>query len=113
MLLSIGEIVFIVIRRKFDGDLRRSFIGEVQGVSEVAIRVKGYPFIFDEITNEFVRTEFKRVHIFSLIDSSIFVRIITDNIKYEEVRYGMKDNQRIITDGKSFEMNVSEFGVRR
>lgn len=115
MFLTIGEIVFIIIRRQFETDLRRAFIGEVQGISasEEVIRAKGYPFVYDEITNEFVRIPFKRIHIYSLTDSRMFIRVIEDEIKYEEVNYAWKDGQRIITDGKSFTMNISEFGVRR
>jgi hypothetical protein len=113
MLLSIGEIIFVVVRRMFETDLRRSFIGEIQGVSEVAIRAKGYPFTYDEMTNQFIRINFKRIHIFSLTDSGIFIRVIDDVVNYGEINYGWKDGQRIITDGKSFEMSVSEFGIRR
>jgi hypothetical protein len=113
MLLSKGEIVFVVTRRFFEKDLRRSFVGKIQEVSEVAIRVKGYPFTYTETTNEFVRTDHQRIQIFSLVDAGVVIRILDEDVDYKNIHYGWKDNQRIITDGKSFIMDISSFGLNR
>ena len=43
-----GEKVFVITRRLFDEDLRRHFVGEVQEITNVAMRVQGYSFVFDD-----------------------------------------------------------------
>jgi hypothetical protein len=113
-MLSKGEKIFVITRRLFEKDLRRHFVGQVQEVSGAAIRARGYVFVFDESTNEFVRREELRTRIFSLIDGGIVISVLPGEVILEEIRYGLDEkNRRIITDEKSFKMNVSELGVHR
>ena len=110
-MISKGEKIFVVTRRLFEGDIRRHFVGEITDVSKEAVRAEGYAFVFDESKNEFIRREKKRTRIFPLTDSGIVINIISKEVLLEEIRYGVNvKNQRVITDGKSFSMNVSEFG---
>ena len=114
MILSKGELIFVVTRRGFEKDLRRHFIGEIQEVSEVAIKACGYVFVFDETINDFVRYEELRTCIFSLIDAGIIVSLLPEEIILKQIRYSFDDkNRRIITDGSSFKLNVSEFERNR
>jgi len=112
MVLSKGEKIFVIIRRLFEKDLRRHFIGEIIEVSEALIRANGYIFLFDETTKEFERREKEQTNIYSLIDAGIVVIVIPEEIIIEEIRYGFDHKgRRIITDGKSFKLQVSEYGV--
>ena len=112
MVLSKGEKVFIVVRRLFEKDLRRHFIGEVEEVSAELIRVHGYVFVLDEATRDFKRREKSQTNIYSLVDAGIVVIVLTDEIDLEAVHYCINDKgQRILTDKKSFYLQVSEFGV--
>lgn len=55
MIVNRGEIVHVVTRRLFDGDLRRHFVGKVEEAEGCVARLKGYTFVYDEATNQFVR----------------------------------------------------------
>ena len=112
MVLTKGEKVLIVLRRKFEKDLRRHFIGEITEASETVIRVYGYTFIFDENTKEFMRRRKPQTNIFSLIDALIVVIVLPKEIDVEEIKYSLSEKgHRIITDGKKFSFRISEFGV--
>ena len=111
MLLK-GEKVFVVTRRLFEKDLRRHFVGEVREVSGGAVRVQGYMFLFDESRNEFVRRDDLRTQIFSLIDATLVINVLPTDVVLEAIRYRVdQSNHLVLTDGKSFKMDVNEFGV--
>ena len=114
MVLTKGEKVFVISRRRFETDLRRHFVGEVEAASETTMRVRGYAFVFDESINDFVRRDQPRIRIFSLTDAGLTIIVLPGEVDPEQVRYAFEGgNMRIITDEKSFKMNVSEFGARR
>lgn len=112
-MLNIGEKVFVITRRAFDSELRRHFVGEIQDVNQLTIRVRGFAFVFDDVTSEFVRHEDIRVRIFSLIDAANVIHVIPKDTTIENIRYTFEKNQRYITDGIAFKMNISEFGINR
>ena len=113
-MLREGEKVLVITRRLFEKDLRRHFIGEVQEVSDEVVRVRGYAFVFDEPSSDFVRREDLRTRVFSLIDAGYIINVLPAEVIPEEMRYEVDErNRRKITDGKSFAMIVSEFGAYR
>ena len=113
-MLSVGEKVFIITRRLFEKDLRRHFFGEILAVSGATIRVRGYVFIFNESTNDFVRREKPRDRIFPLIDAGIVLIVLPEATILEDIRYSIdENNQRIASDKKALKINVSEFGANR
>ena len=113
-MLSKGEKIFVITRRLFEGDIRRHFIGEIQEVSGAAIRVRGYVFIFDENNKEFVRQNELRTRIFSIIDAGLIINMLPSEVAIEDIIYILDEkNHYIITDEKSFSLNVNEFGLFR
>ena len=113
-MLSKGEKIFIITRRLFEKDLRRHFIGEVEDVSGAVLRAKGHAYVFDDGTNKFLLREEDRTRIFSMTDSGILILVLPENIQIEEIRYSIDaQNQRVISDGKAFRLNISEFGPHR
>jgi hypothetical protein len=113
-MISKGEKILVITRRLFDGDLRRHFVGEVQETTSTAMRIKGYSFVFDEATLQFVRHDEKRIRIFSFIDSGLVIFILPSEVCMDDISYKWEENnRRIITDGKMYKMNISEFGVHR
>lgn len=113
MVIKNGEIVFIIARRLFEKDLRRHFVGEVVESTDTVVRVRGYAFVYDEFSNTFVRREEVRRRVFSLTDAGYIVNLLPADAVLEDIRYlADRDNQRFITDGKTFKMNVSEFSAR-
>lgn len=114
MVIQVGEKVHIVTRRLFEGDLRRHFAGIVEEVSEPLIRVSGHVFVFDEGANEFVRRDEERHRLFSTADSGHIINILPETTDMTKLRYEInRQGQRILTDGGSFSLNISEFSARR
>jgi len=113
MVLKNGEIIFIAARRLFDKDLRRLFVGEVLESSETIARVRGYAFVFEDLNNDFVKRDEVRTRIISLTDAVNIINVLPSNAVLEDIRYQVeKGNQRIITDGITFKLNISEFSSR-
>jgi hypothetical protein len=114
LLLKIGEKVHIMNRRAFVGDLRRHFVGEITDVSDTAIRVKGYSFIFDEGDGEYHRKPELRIRIFSLIDGRTIINVIPPLTEIEKVIYRLSEEDNLVaTDGEHFRLDINEFGIRR
>ena len=114
MILNEGEKIFVVTRRLFEKDLRRHFVGEVMASTQVSVRAQGYSFVFDDSQNEFLRRDDVRTRIISLADAGIVINLLPNEVDLSAVKYAAdSQNNRIITDGKSFSMNISEFGLRR
>ncbi len=112
MVLEKGEQVFVVTRRLFLQDLRRHFVGEVLETTETVMRVRGYVYVYDDNHNDFVRRDEVRTRIFSLTDAGYIINIIPSEINLDDLGYELDKNyQRVITDGKTFKMNVSEFST--
>jgi hypothetical protein len=112
MMVEPGEKLFIVIRRLFEGDLRRHFVGEVKAATESTVRVEGYTFVFDTGIGKFVRGE-RRVRIFGLGDSGLAIIIIPKDADLDKVshRFAEKGGQ-VLSDGKTFALQVNEFSER-
>ena len=114
MILKNGEKVFIISRRIFEKDLRRHFVGEVLESNEAVARVRGYAFVYDDINSDFVRREELRTRIIPLTDAGYIINLLPSEAVLEEISYQTDErNQRTITDGKTFQLNISEFSARR
>lgn len=113
MTLKNGEKVFIIARRLFEKDLRRHFVGEVLESTETTARLRGYTFVYDDASGDFVRREDLRTRLFSLTDAGYTINLLPGEVVIEDISYQTNEkNQRVITDGKTFQMNVSEFSAR-
>ena len=113
MVLNIGEKVHIMVRRAFEGDIRRHFVGEIKEVGDNTVRVEGYAFIFDESSNEYVRKAEIRTRIFSLIDARVIINVIPSLTVIEKVDYRLSENNIMVaTDGENFQLDINEFGAR-
>lgn len=111
--LAAGEKVHIMMRRAFKDDLRRHFVGEVTVATSGVFRAEGYLFIYDNITNEYARRPNQRIQIFSLYDSSVMVTVLPFEADTSQVRYKMSEERHlVVTDDKSFEIDINEFGAK-
>ena len=110
MLLKPGEKIHVITRRYFDGDLRRHFAGQVVAASESLARVRGYTFVFYPGSNEYVRRLELRERIIALGDAGNIVNVIPENVNLEELVYRPSDQNRlVVTDRKSFSLDINEF----
>jgi hypothetical protein len=111
MVLKEGEKIHVIMRRQFEDDVRRHFVGEVQGVTEIAVRVQGYAFVFDPFKHLYLKRPELRVRIFPAADSGIIITVIPQTVILEDISYQMsQQNRMIVTDGKEFTLDINEFG---
>lgn len=87
MLLEISEKIHVVVRRSFESELRRHFIGEVKAVNGSIARVEGYFLLFDTTKNIFVKQPSVRETIMDLSSSEYWVNIIPKDVKLEDLNY--------------------------
>ena len=114
MLIAISEKVHVVVRRTFETDLRRHFIGEIKAVNDSIARIEGYFMVFDKSRNTFIKKPAPRVTIMDLSSSGYWVNIIPQDVKLTDLTYIYDSNNKLtLTDGKSFQLDINEFGALR
>lgn len=113
MSLENGERIHVVMRRRFEGDLRRHFVGEVENTHNDIVRATGYSFIFDATRNEWVRRGDPRTRLFSLADAGNIVTVLPLTMNLESTTYTEEDGRMVLTDGQSYSLDVHEFGMNR
>lgn len=114
MTIDAGEILHIIERRAFEGDVRRHFVGKVEKVGNISFRIKGYPFVYNAAKNEFIRKRNLRTRIVSISDAKYIINVLPANADIESTVYKIIDTNRlVVTDGKTFELDVNEFSVNR
>jgi hypothetical protein len=112
MLLELGEKIHLMVRRKFEDDLRRHFIGEVLVADSSVARVAGYVFIFDYSANEYIRRPEKRIRIIGLADSGNIINVLPITADIEKAEYTQsRENKLVVTDNKTFTLDINEFGL--
>jgi hypothetical protein len=113
MVVQVGEVIHVITRRLFETEQRRHFAGVVTEVNDCLIRVKGYAFVFDQGTNDFLRRDEQRERLFSLCDAGLVINILPMNAKLTEIKYTTdEEGRRVVTDNDTFSLNMSEFGSK-
>ncbi len=114
MVIAPGDKVHIITRKIIESDLRRHFAGVVEEVSAAIARIRGYAFVYDEWSQEFLRGPGERTRVFSLLDAGYIINIIPITTDIDELKYKTsEDGRRVITDGKNFKLDVTEFSAKR
>jgi hypothetical protein len=109
-LLKPGEKIHVITRRCFDGDLRRHFAGQVVAATESTARVQGYTFVFYPGPNEYVRRPDLRERIIALSDAGNIINVLPENVNLDELVYRPSEQNRlVVTDCKSFSLDINEF----
>ena len=114
MIINSGEKLHVVIRRNFDGDLRRHFIGEVVALTGSIVRLLGYTVIFDKTKNVFVKSREIRATIMDLAESGYIVNCIPEDVNIADLIYKYDNEKKLImTDEKSYTLDINEFDISR
>ena len=114
MILEQGEKVHIILRRNFEGDLRRHFIGEIVAANDTLARVAGYAFVLDNTTGQFGRRPERRIRIFGFAESGNIINVLPLNTDIEGCLYKQSpEGKLVVTDGKNFTLDINEFGSSR
>lgn len=112
MILDEGNKVLIVHRRLFEKDESRYFVGEVVGYEDGIVKTTGYSFVRDMMAGTIIRKEDPRTKIFSLASGSFLVYQLPDAANIKSVEFKAKDDQVVLTGGKTLSMNMTEFPHR-
>jgi hypothetical protein len=107
-----GEIVHVIERRLFPGDVRRHFVGEIEACSDSALRVKGFLFVYDSGASCFARKPELRTRLIAL-DNRVILNILPEGVSVEAVEYSHDTEGNLtLIDGAGFELDISEFSTR-
>ena len=113
MIVDTGEKVHIIERRYFPEDLRRHLIGVVTRCTENVIRVKGRVWVFDGAKGQFVRKPEERDRVVPLCNR-LNINVIPPEVILDEIAYVITpQNGLVVTDGKKFSLDVTEFTATR
>ncbi len=101
-----------MLRRRFEDDIRRHFAGLVEAVSERAVRIRGYGFIFQPGMSAYRRLPHERVLIFPLGDSGTLFNVLPEGVDPAALDYAVIKGRLMITDKQGFELEINEFGPK-
>ena len=107
MIPSVGEKVLIIDRKLFAEDMQRHYIGEITKASDNALKVKGHVWIRDQIKG-FVRKTGNRERLVYPSDRTI-INIIPEHVNLNEITYVHTGGTTVVTDGKNFTLDITEF----
>jgi hypothetical protein len=106
-----GEKVHISFRRRFEGDLRRHFVGTVIRAKGPLVRCDGYFFIFDDLEGAFVKKPEHRTLIFQLANAGYIVNVIPSDVDIDSLHFRKtRQNILVLTDDENFILDINEFG---
>lgn len=110
-LLRPGEKIHVIHRRQFEKDARRHFVGEVESYEHGIARAAGYVFVVDDLNKHmFVKRPDRRTKLIPISSGAAIVNVIPQTADLEQVHYELKDGALYATDGKSWQIDVKEFG---
>lgn len=110
--IDLGDKLHIITRRRFEGDIRRHFVGEVIGISGELQSVRGYTFVFNTGTNDYKRERESRTRVLSVGHDGLIVNKLPPETVIESVEYRLQDKRLVVSDGK-FALEIHEFGQSR
>ena len=114
MMLQKEEVVFVMEHRLMESQLRRHFVGRVRACTEQAVRVEGYLFIYDSNHGTYFRKKRSQTRIIPLVDSRLSIMVLPEKTDLDNICYfEHPDGGLVVTDGREFELDVSEFSNLR
>ena len=110
-LLNPGEKIHVIHRRRFEKDVRRHFVGQVEAYEQGIARASGYVFVIDDLSKHlFVKRPDQRTKLVPVASGDLIVNVIPEDVDLEHVAYELKDRMLTVTDGSGWNMDVKEFG---
>ena len=112
MIIEIGENVCIIERRNFAEDPIRFFTGQILASSENALRLRGYAWVYDIMKGPTRKPEIRERLLYPSERTNI--NIIPKDINIDELQIMLVPGKGLcVTDGKDFNLDISEFGVSK
>ncbi len=113
MFLEAGAKVHVIERRLFEGDVRRHFVGEIEGADVMAARVRGFVFVHDSTSSTWIRGSEWRTRIIPIGSSGFVINVLPDDTNIDDMRYEEVGGRLTVTDGESLRLDINEFGRLR
>jgi hypothetical protein len=102
------------MRRSYESQLQRHFVGQVDAADGAVVRATGYVFIYDDDKAQYIKKDEPRTTILDLAESGYIVNFIPANVNIEDLRYEVIDRTYLaFTDGRDFLLDINEFSTRR
>ncbi len=108
--VTIGDKLHVFTRSLFEGDVSGHFVGAVVGNTGSLCELEGHAMMFDAGRRDWIRQEGSRRRIFSLAEAGHVVTRLPRDVEVDELYYDRVDGELLLTDGKEFELNLSELG---
>ena len=112
-IVTIGDKLHVYTRSLFEGDLSSHFVGAVVGNTGSLCELEGHAMTFDAGRREWTRQDGVRRRIFSLAEAGLVVTRLPRDVEVDLLYYDRVDGELLLTDGKEFELNLSELGPRK
>ena len=122
-ILSPGEKIHVMHLRRFEKDVRRHFVGEVESYEQGVARACGYVFVIDDLSKHlFVKRPDRRTKLIPVMSGDVIVNVLPETVDLDpplslfssspllQVAYELKDRSLVVTDGSAWSMEVKEFG---
>jgi hypothetical protein len=101
----------IHVLHRFEKEIKRHFVGEVQAAEDGVARVSGYVFVVDDPnTHMFVKRQDRRTKLIALGDGELLINILPRGVRVENVHYETHEHRLYLTDGTGWKMDLKEFG---
>ena len=114
MLINQGDKFHVVMRRNYESQVRRHFVGKADTSLGSIVRATGYVFIYDEMKAQYIKKESPRTTIMDLAGSGYIVNFIPESVDIDDLRYETIERTFLaLTDGKGFMLDINEFGTKR
>jgi len=105
--------IHVAERRAFETDVRRHFVGEIVEARDAYVVARGFTFVYDTATAEFVKRPEVRTRVIPLVDARLCINVIPESVDLAEVTYASIGGKAIVTDGDAWSLDVQEFGINR
>jgi hypothetical protein len=109
MVIDEGEVVHIMERRSFDGDVRRHFAGRVDRVDGELIRLTGFVYGFHPGLRRFELRNQVRTRVCSMSDSRLTINVLPATVDPVKLRYQFRDDESLFVSQGDWEMDLTEF----
>ena len=107
-ILSPGEKVHLIHRRRFDHEPHRHFVGVIDAFSEGLMRVTGHVYAVDPVTLDFRRRAELRTRVVSVVSGEVIVNVLPTSVNLDAVRYKQEPGALRVTDGSDWHLDLSE-----
>ena len=109
MLIDEGDKILASVRRLYEAEYPRFFVGVVEAATETVVRVVGSVYIWDPYRNAVVQREGQRRKLIPFSSPHFIVHCLARDMNLEAVAFKADTNGRIwLTDGDTPVMELAE-----